>query len=56
MDFIIGLPKMNKKDCIFVVVDKLTKYAHFYFIPFDLQAAQVVDLFFREDFRLHELP
>ena len=29
MDFIIGLPKVNRKDCIFVVVDRLMKYAHF---------------------------
>ena len=47
MDFIMGLPKVNGKDCIFVVVDRLTKYAHFFAIPSDLQATQVVDLFFR---------
>lgn len=29
MDFIEGLPVSNGKDKIFVVVDKLTKYAHF---------------------------
>jgi hypothetical protein len=29
MDFIIGLPKAQGKDCIYVVVDRLTKYAHF---------------------------
>lgn len=56
MNFIIGLPKVNGKDCIFVVVDKLTKYAHFFVIPVDFQAAQVADLFFREVFCLHGLP
>jgi hypothetical protein len=33
MDFITGLPKVQSKDCIYVVVDKLTKFAHFYAIP-----------------------
>jgi len=29
MDFIIGLPKSKGKVSIFVVMDRLTKYAHF---------------------------
>lgn len=32
MDFITGLPKVQGKDCIYVVVDRLTKYAHFHAI------------------------
>ena len=36
MDFIIGLPKVNGKDCMYVVVDRLTKYAHFFAIGLDL--------------------
>lgn len=55
MDFITGLPKAQGKDCLYVVVDRLTKYAHFYAISSDFQAPQVVDLFFREVFRLHGL-
>ena len=56
MDFIIGLPKTQGKDCIFVVVDRLTKFAHFFAISIDYNACQVVELFFREVFRLHGLP
>jgi hypothetical protein len=29
LDFIEGLPSSAKFDCILVVVDKLTRYAHF---------------------------
>lgn len=29
MDFIMGLPRSNDKDTIMVVVDRLSKYAHF---------------------------
>ena len=44
------------KDCIYVVVDWLTKYVHFFPIAVDFTASQVVELFFREVFRLHGLP
>jgi hypothetical protein len=55
MDFITGLPKVQGKDCIYVVVDRLTKFAHFYVISTDYSAIQVAELFFREVFRLHGL-
>jgi hypothetical protein len=29
MDFINGLPKVSSYDCIMVVVDKISRYAHF---------------------------
>jgi hypothetical protein len=32
MDFITGLPKSEGKTVIMVVVDRLTKYAHFFSI------------------------
>jgi hypothetical protein len=53
MDFIIGLPKVQGTDCIYVVVDILTKFAHFYAIPTEYNAVQAAELFFREVFRLH---
>jgi hypothetical protein len=56
MDFITGLPKAHDNDCIFVVVDCLTKFAHFFSISMDFSASQVTYLFFREVFRLHGLP
>jgi hypothetical protein len=55
MDFITGLPKLQGKDCIYVVVDRLTKFAHFYAIPTEYSAVQGAELFFREVFRLHGL-
>ena len=56
MDFITGLPKVQGRDCLYVVVDRLTKFAHFFSIPSDYSVAQVAELFFREVFRLHGLP
>ena len=55
MDFITGLPKVEGKDCIYVVVDRLTKYAHLFPMTFDFKASQVAELFFKEFFRLHGL-
>lgn len=54
MDFITGLPKVRGKVCIFVVVDRLNKYVHFFTISIDYQATQVVELFFCEVFCLRE--
>ena len=56
MDFITGLPKVQGKDCLYVVVDRLTKFAHLFAISSDYSAAQVAELFFIEVFRLHGWP
>jgi hypothetical protein len=55
IDFITGLSRVQGRDCIFVVVDRLIKFAHFFAIPTDYKAIQVTELFFREAFRLHAL-
>jgi hypothetical protein len=47
---------MQGKDCIYVKVDRLTKFAHFSTIPLDYSSAQVIELSFREMFRLHGWP
>jgi hypothetical protein len=56
MDFITGLPRAQGKDYIFVLVDRLTKFSHFFPIATDFNAAQLAELFFRELFKLHGLP
>jgi hypothetical protein len=56
MDFITGLPHIQGKDCIYLVVDRLTKFVHFFAISSKFSASQVAELFFREVFRLHGLP
>jgi hypothetical protein len=56
MDFITSLHKVQGKDCIYVVVDILTKLSHFYTILTYYSAFRVADVFFMEVFRLHGLP
>ena len=56
MDFITGLPKVQGKNCIYEMVDRLIKYAHLFPITSDFKASQVVKLFFKQNFRLHGFP
>ena len=56
MDFIIGLPRAHSRDCIYVVVDRLTKFSHFFPINTTYTTTQVANLFYREIFRLDGLP
>ena len=56
MDFITGLPKSKKKnDYIFVVVDKLSKAAHFIIVKLTYKEVHIVDTFLKEIFRLHAM-
>ena len=56
MDFISGLPKSRGKDTIFVVVDRLTKYAHFYALSHPFSAKDGTAMFVREVVKLHGFP
>jgi hypothetical protein len=51
----MGLPKAQGKDCIYVVVDPLTKFGHFFSISSKYKATEVVELFFRGIFKIHAL-
>lgn len=56
IDFIEGLPKSKGCDCILVVVDKFSKYAHFLPLAHPSSALQVAKLFLDHIFKLHGLP
>ncbi|CAO2823891.1 unnamed protein product [Amaranthus hypochondriacus] len=53
MDFVEGLPRSQRKDTVRVVVDKLTKYAHFISLKHPFTAAIVAAAFVKEIVRLH---
>lgn len=56
MDFIIGLPKVQGKYYIYVMVNKLTNVTYFYAILVTYITIQVADLFFMEMLRLYGMP
>ncbi|KAL4302318.1 hypothetical protein GQ457_10G018500 [Hibiscus cannabinus] len=56
MDFIVGLPKSNGKEAIFVVVDRLTKYGHFFALPRHFDAAYMARVFLQGVVKLHGIP
>lgn len=53
MDFIEGLPKSKGYDVIMVIVDRLTKYAHFVPLKHPFSAAQMARAFLEQVVRLH---
>ena len=57
LDFVTGLPKnQNLNDSIMVVVDKLSKAAHFVPVKTMYKAANIADIFLKQIFRLHGIP
>ena len=55
-DFIEGLPLSDGKDKIFVAVDRLTKHAHFMGINKTNSAKKIVEVFYKNIYKLHEFP
>ena len=53
MDFITGLPKLEGKNAIMVVVDRLTKYAHFCALSHPFSVSIVVVAFINTIQKLH---
>eukprot|EP00253_Pinus_taeda_P014706 PITA_14706 len=56
MDFITGLPKSGNKSVIKVVVDRLSKYAHFCALPHPFTPTFVAQSFMDQIFKLHGMP
>lgn len=57
MDFVTGLPLSPKKnDVIWVIVDRLTKSAHFIPVRTDFSMEKFAQLYMDEIVRLHGVP
>jgi len=55
MDFIEGLPKSEGCNVILIIVDRLTKYAHFLPVKHPYTAATIAQLFMDYVVKLHGL-
>lgn len=56
MDFIVGLPNCKGKSGIWVMVDRLLKYAHFVPMSHRYTASSVAQVFLEHIFKLHGMP
>ena len=57
MDFVVGLPLTGRKhDSVWVLVDRLTKSAHFLPVRTDYSLDKLADLYIKEIVRLHGIP
>jgi hypothetical protein len=56
MDFITNLPKSRNKSVIMVVVDHLSKYAHFCALQHLFTTSIVAQIFMDKVFKLHGMP
>jgi hypothetical protein len=56
MDFIIGLPKSGNKSVIMVVVDRLSKYLHFFSLQHPFTTSTMDQIFMDKVFKIHGMP
>ena len=57
MDFVVALPLTGRKhDSVWVVVDRLTKSAHFLLVRTDYSLDKIAELYIKEIVRLHGIP
>jgi nitric oxide synthase oxygenase domain/subunit len=57
MDFIVGLPTNEKGfDSIWVIIDRLTKSAHFIPVKTNYHPHMYADIYFQQVVRLHGVP
>jgi hypothetical protein len=56
LDMIVKLPKLQGFDSILVVVDQLTKMAHFIPTKEEITAKDIADLYVQHIFCLHSTP
>jgi hypothetical protein len=56
MDFIEALPKSNGYSVILVIVDRLTKYSHFFPMKHPYYAATIAQIFLDNIVKLHSIP
>ena len=56
MGFIVGLPKERNKSVIMVIVQKISKYAHFCALQHPFTLAMVSQFFIEYIFKLHGMP
>jgi len=57
MDFVVGLPHNQRKfDAVWVIMDRLTKSAHFIPMAISYSSERLAEIYIREIVRLHGMP
>jgi IS30 family transposase len=56
MDFTVGLPKSGNKSFMMVVIDRLSRYAHFCALQHPFKTSTMAQLFMDQVFKLHGIP
>lgn len=56
MDFIKGLAQSAKYSTLFVIVDRLTKFAYFMTITHPYTAVKIVEIFINNVLKIHGMP